>query len=252
MDFRKATLEKLDGFITRNEALVNKLLDNYGLNMNDLMKPQNRNVSSSITNEGNESFSATFHSPGYKYSIKYDECELARILRNVSSNKDRVLQESRPVPSSHKELLTNFTTDERLAIYQEAIQSTPKIDPLPEIEINFRKKDKDEKMTSLTDIAAYRRDVRRRNQKYRVAKNPLTYQEEVRNLIQLQTEALVEYLGQSTVDNVGASQCSDIRAGETSSQRQQCKRRRSRSKSPNNRGKLSFTRGSFEAKSKRR
>lgn len=52
-------------------------------------------------------------------------------------------------------------------------------------------------LTSLADVAAYRRDIRRRNQKYRLAKNPLSYQEEVRNLIQLQTEALAEYLGES-------------------------------------------------------
>lgn len=61
---------------------------------------------------------------------------------------------------------------------------------------SFKKQNKDAKMTSLADIATYRRNVFRRNQKYRVAKNPLTYQEEVRNLIQMQTEAMVEYLGQ--------------------------------------------------------
>ncbi|XP_058821608.1 U11/U12 small nuclear ribonucleoprotein 48 kDa protein-like isoform X2 [Topomyia yanbarensis] len=151
-----------------------------------------------------------------------------QFLPRTPQNTSSILPETRPVPSSHRDLLLNFTRDERLAMYQDAIASTPKLEPLPEIQIVFKKKDKDAKMTSLADIAVYRRDIRRRNQKYRVAKNPLTYQEEIRNLIQLQTEALTEYLGQPAADIV----CKDSSSNITVEHKQQ--RKRAETKSPSN------------------
>ncbi|EAT46747.1 AAEL002105-PA [Aedes aegypti] len=185
MEKREASLEKLSNFINNTNRTIDQLLNNLGWNR-DVLRSTN-----------NKSKRVGQNSPTHRSGKVLQEDSLPEsFLPEKHPLSMKLDLKPEQVPKSHKDLIINFTREERLAMYEQAVASTPKQEPLPDLQLNFSKRDKNARPTSLADIAAYRRDVRRRTQKYRLAKNPLSYQEEMRNLIQLQTEALAEYLGQ--------------------------------------------------------
>ncbi|XP_055642075.1 uncharacterized protein LOC129778925 [Toxorhynchites rutilus septentrionalis] len=206
MEDRKATLNNFTNFIEKSNQCVNDLLTELGWERSKLKVPSEdpgHKRSQSVNRIHGEEFPETFLDKHHASSLKIDEQKTISIFKEAMNTIPGIQTAipvenlvDRSVPSSHQDLIINFTKDERLALYQHVIRNTPKIDPPVDIEISFRKYDKGAKMTSLTEIASYRRDIRRRNQKYRISKNPLTYREEIKNLIQLQTEAIAEYLGQ--------------------------------------------------------
>ncbi|XP_065092401.1 U11/U12 small nuclear ribonucleoprotein 48 kDa protein-like [Ochlerotatus camptorhynchus] len=209
MEQRRVKLSSITTFIENTTETIDKFLEDFGWDRDKLLKEYNNGTQQiGLKKDSNEdSFPESFYDEQHQCSVKMDEHTQATIIRGVNNeNPDMEIVRqtedilaTREIPSSHKDLLVNFTREERLALYRYAVESTPKQEPLPEFQISFKKRDNLAKLTPLAEIAAYRRDIRRRNQKYRVAKNPLTYQEEMHNLIQLQTEALAEYLGQSPV-----------------------------------------------------
>ncbi|XP_053696327.1 uncharacterized protein LOC128743725 [Sabethes cyaneus] len=190
MEDRKELLNNVECFVAKSNQLLSIMLQDFKWIRGDLMKPPNTVVLRRKQNEAiNEPLPESFYSDQHRCSIKI-------------ATPDTESDSSRFTPSSHADLVINLSREERLLYYQDVILQTPTLRAPPEIQINFKKKDADAKMTSLEDIVSYRRDIRRRNQKYRIAKNPLTYQEELRKLIQLQAEALTEYIsGQSSSES---------------------------------------------------
>uniref|UniRef100_A0A182JSC3 Uncharacterized protein n=1 Tax=Anopheles christyi TaxID=43041 RepID=A0A182JSC3_9DIPT len=157
-------------------------------------------------------------------NIKQAEAILEEVYRNPSFELGVPLEKlvDRGPPSSIADLHVNFTREERLSIYQHVLKNTTKPPDVPEIKIRYyrefykvfvykssaqllrflsrfkRDTRSEEKATSLPAIAAIERDARRRNPKHRVSRNPLTYSEKVRHLIQVQTDALAHHFRQDS------------------------------------------------------
>nr|XP_019526804.2 LOW QUALITY PROTEIN: U11/U12 small nuclear ribonucleoprotein 48 kDa protein-like [Aedes albopictus] len=196
MDTRKAKLAEINNFIENANSTIDKMLHSFGWSRDVL---QSKNKTSAPVGRQNLSSCRTESAGQHKSKDLIEEPLPESFLDGKHPCSIKFDHAPEQVPKSHKDLITNFTREERLAMYEQTIASTPKHESLPELQLNFKKRDNQERLTSLADIAAYRRDTHRRSQKYRFAKNPLSYQEEMRNLIQLQTDALAEYLGQSKV-----------------------------------------------------
>uniref|UniRef100_A0A182P279 Uncharacterized protein n=1 Tax=Anopheles epiroticus TaxID=199890 RepID=A0A182P279_9DIPT len=136
-----------------------------------------------------------------EYNIKQAEAILEEVYQNPSLELGVPLEQlaDREPPSSIADLHVNFTREERLSICRHVLNNTAKPADAPEIKIRFKRDvHSEEKVTSLPEIAAIERDARRRNPKYRGSRNPLTYSEELRHLIQVQTDALAHHLRHSS------------------------------------------------------
>uniref|UniRef100_A0A182R4N1 Uncharacterized protein n=1 Tax=Anopheles funestus TaxID=62324 RepID=A0A182R4N1_ANOFN len=236
METRKLALKELKSFITESERRINGLLDSIGwskecVQRSSTIQPTNDiqgvKAESTSTDTFPPSFQATDSSSSIRLdNIKQAEAILEDMYKNPSFELGVPLEElaNRNPPSNLEDLHVNFTRDERLSMYNHVLINTTKPPDVPEIKIRFKRDaHSEEKVASLAEIAAIERDTRRRNPKHRVSKNPLTYKEEVKHLIQVQTDALAHHFSQSSA----STQASD------KSKRKKFKHiRKSRSNSP--------------------
>ncbi|XP_055606017.1 uncharacterized protein LOC129754155 [Uranotaenia lowii] len=206
MEERASAIERFSKCIETAETFVADMLAQFNWSRDSLKETSK--IASKPKKEPKFEFQQSCLKANDPYSVRIDQTTQEAIINNTAlddktSHEIDSLHNARYIPSSFEDLVTNFTAEDRLAIYQYVIDKTPKTNHVAEIEMRFKKKDKDEKPTSLAEIAAYRRETRRRNPKYRVAKNPLSYKEEIAQLIQLQTETMAEYLNQSKSSKKG-------------------------------------------------
>ncbi|XP_035892192.1 uncharacterized protein LOC118503257 [Anopheles stephensi] len=212
METRKLALKHLQSFIDESEQKINSILESLGwskesvINLNsDKHKDDGKDIQNTLT-DATDMFPPSFQPNNSSSSIRLDnikqaEAILEEVYQNPSFELGVSLEElvNRGPPVNLEDLHTNFTRDERLSLCQHVLKNTTKPPDVPEIKIRFKRDaHSEEKPTSLTEIAAIERDARRRNPKHRVSRNPLTYSEKVRHLIQVQTDALAHHFAQST------------------------------------------------------
>lgn len=202
-------VKQLNDFIENSESRIDALLSKLGWTKDDLLKTDSIMPNEQVK-DGNErpkleeTFPPSFHSPDAPCSIRMDSVKQAEaILEGLYQNPSFELGVpleaicSRDPPSSIEELHVNFTREERLLLYEHAVKNTVHPPNVPDIKIRFKPDShSEEKHASWPEIAAMERDSRRRNPKHRVARNPLPYNEELRHLIHIQTEALTQHLQQ--------------------------------------------------------
>uniref|UniRef100_A0A182N781 CHHC U11-48K-type domain-containing protein n=1 Tax=Anopheles dirus TaxID=7168 RepID=A0A182N781_9DIPT len=211
MESRKSTIQNLSSFIDECECRLNNILDNLrwskeSVRLSDFIIKDVESVGTDQPTNATDTFPPSFQAADSICSIKLDNITQAEaILEEVYSNPSFELGVSfeelttRNPPSSLEDLHVNFTREERLALYNHALKNTTKPPEVPEVKIRYKRDERSEaKATSLAEIAAIERDARRRNPKHRVSRNPLTYNEQLKQLIQLQTEALTNHIQQST------------------------------------------------------
>ncbi|XP_053669552.1 pre-mRNA-splicing factor CWC22 homolog [Anopheles marshallii] len=211
METRKLALEELKSFISESERRIKSLLDSLGwskasVHSMSIFLLQNGVEGAKAQLNLHETFPASFQATNSSCTIRLDNIKQAEaILEDVYQNSSYELgvplEElvNRNPPSNLEDLHVNFTRDERLSLYQHVLKNTTKPPDVPEIKIRFKRDGQsEEKVASLTEIAAMERDARRRNPKHRVSKKPLTYKEEVRHLIQVQTDALANHFRHSS------------------------------------------------------
>lgn len=100
-----------------------------------------------------------------------------------------ILGKSQSAPNSWWELVANFSTLERLRLYNFVLDKTGHLQE-PELKISF---DDGQKALSMADIL--RLQTKKKKAKYRVPKaRPTSYTEELRGLIEIQMDAYCEYL----------------------------------------------------------
>ncbi|KAK6625323.1 hypothetical protein RUM43_005620 [Polyplax serrata] len=117
---------------------------------------------------------------------------LSSILGNGSSSTgDSTL---RPVPNSSSSLDSNFTREEKLALYDYVIDNTKKQNLYSDLYFQETEKKVDKKEMTPWEIAAAERDAKRRRASYRnkVHTNRKTYTEVLKEVIDSQMEMLKE------------------------------------------------------------
>ncbi|XP_050070807.1 E3 ubiquitin-protein ligase RBBP6-like [Anopheles maculipalpis] len=216
MESRQRVLDQLKSFIEDSEQRINNIIHSLKWSKDGLLRSKCDKPKDGVKNESNRSndmFPPSFQASESSSSIRLDNIKQAEaILEAMYENPSFALAVpfeelvNRGPPSNLADLHINFTPDERLSLYQYVMKNTIKPPDVPEIKIRFKRDAHgEEKATSLTEIAAIERDARRRNAKHRVSRNPLTYSEKVRHLIQVQTDALAHHFGQSSTQTAEAS-----------------------------------------------
>ncbi|XP_052890764.1 nuclear speckle splicing regulatory protein 1-like [Anopheles moucheti] len=211
METRKLAIAELKSFISESERRIKSLLDSIGWSKESVqhangIKQKDGVEEAKAELNSHDTFPASFQATNSSSCIRLDNLKQAEaILEDVYLNSSFELgvplEElvNRNPPSNLEDLHVNFTRDERLSLYNHVLKNTTKPPDVPEIKIRFKRDaQSEEKVASLTEIAAMERDARRRNPKHRVSKKPLTYKEEVRHLIQVQTDALAHHFRQSS------------------------------------------------------
>ncbi|XP_041761798.1 uncharacterized protein LOC121588184 [Anopheles merus] len=237
MASKQLVLDHLKSFIEESESRINRILQSVGWSKESLLNSNVTKTTDEHSQDKNQSnntdtLPASFQPSDSRSSIRLDnikqaEAILEEVYRNPSFELGVPFENlvDRDPPSSIADLHVNFTREERLSICQHVLANTTKPPDVPEIKIRFKQDThSEEKPTSLPEIAAIVRDARRRNPKHRVSRNPLTYSEELRHVIQVQTDALAHHFRQTSRTAVV-----DAREG----RRRESKHvRKSRSKSP--------------------
>uniref|UniRef100_A0A1A9WSY2 Uncharacterized protein n=1 Tax=Glossina brevipalpis TaxID=37001 RepID=A0A1A9WSY2_9MUSC len=113
----------------------------------------------------------------WKNSVNLRTPQLQELLKNFNVK----------APINFAELQLNFSREEKLKIYQYVIENTLKVEEIVPIERNHGE-------ISLAEIVAAKRREKRKKRRYRTSKP--THTEEVRALVDLQMQALQQYLGQ--------------------------------------------------------
>ncbi|XP_058116321.1 membrane-associated guanylate kinase, WW and PDZ domain-containing protein 1-like isoform X2 [Anopheles coustani] len=181
-------VNQLNDFIEHSENRIDALLSKFGWTKDNLLQTESIAPNEQVADVNErpkleETFPPSFHSINAPFSIR-----MGVPLEAICS---------RDPPTSLEELHVNFTPEERLLLYEHAVKNTVHPPNVPDIKIRFKPDShSEEKHASWPEIAAMERDSRRRNPKHRVARNPLTYNEELRHLIHIQTEALTQHLQQ--------------------------------------------------------
>ncbi|XP_058116320.1 uncharacterized protein LOC131284479 [Anopheles ziemanni] len=202
-------VNQLNDFIEHSENRIDALLSKFGWTKDNLLQTESIAPNEQVADVNErpkleETFPPSFHSINAPFSIRMDSVKQAEaILEGLYQNPSFELGVpleaicSRDPPTSLEELHVNFTPEERLLLYEHAVKNTVHPPNVPDIKIRFKPDShSEEKHASWPEIAAMERDSRRRNPKHRVARNPLTYNEELRHLIHIQTEALTQHLQQ--------------------------------------------------------
>ncbi|XP_052863286.1 pre-mRNA-splicing factor CWC22 homolog [Anopheles cruzii] len=210
VESKKQTLQRIANFISEADNKITSILTSFGWTRENILGRQaNRPLTTSNDEKRDkveEQFLPSFVAPDSASTIQMDNIKQAEAIledfyQNPSLELGVPLEEicNRAPPTNLADLQINFTREERLSIYRHAARNTRRVPDVEDIKISYQKSSTtNQKGTAtLAQIAAYERDARRRNPKHRVAKNPLTYTEEVRHLIHIQTEALVQHLQQT-------------------------------------------------------
>lgn len=148
-------------------------------------------------NETNEHITNKFHK--LLSDLSWTQEDLQRNHQRSSHPQSK----RRPQPKDREPSPDLRSSSQKLADYETAIRINPtKPDLMTQLlEDNIMATNPGqagkEGEQSLTDILRQKRDLKRRRQKYRTTKAPpLSYTEEVRQLIGLQNEAWTQFLGQ--------------------------------------------------------
>ncbi|XP_058055919.1 pre-mRNA-splicing factor CWC22 homolog [Anopheles bellator] len=252
VESKKQTLERIANFISEADSKISSILTSFGWTRENILESEANRPLNTPNDEKRakleEKFLPSFVGPDSASTIQMDNIKQAEaILEDFYQNPSLELGVpldqicDRAPPTNLADFQINFTREERLSIYRHAARNTRRVPDVEDIKISYQKSSTTgQKATAtLAQIAAYERDARRRNPKHRVAKNPLTYTEEVRHLIHIQTEALVQHLQQTKSPSRSEVKrepkrhrrsCSKS-SDETQSRRKKKKRNRSRSRS---------------------
>ncbi|XP_050085043.1 U11/U12 small nuclear ribonucleoprotein 48 kDa protein-like [Anopheles aquasalis] len=235
---RKEVIQSLKSFIDDAESRITSILESYGWTKENILqttvtsqRDANRQVEDSKA-PADEEFLPSSYPADSPYSIHMDTVKQAEAIledfyQNPALELGVPLEDicSRNPPSNLAELQRDFTREERLSLYRHAVENTRKMPEVQDIVINYNNGDSSSGgrgTATLTELAAIERDARRRNLKHRVAKNPLTYTEKIRQLIHLQSETLAKHFHQTNPKPD---------AEETTKRRKRTHRERSRSRS---------------------
>ncbi|XP_049531698.1 uncharacterized protein LOC125949053 [Anopheles darlingi] len=210
---RKLVIQSLKTFIEEAESRINSILESYGWTKEHILQTTStsqRVANSEVKNHKestDEEFLPSTYPADSPFSIRMDTIKQAEAIledfyQNPALEIGVPLEDicSRNPPSNNAELQRNFTREERLSLYRHAVENTRKVPEVQDIVISYNNGDSSSagrSTATLTELAAIERDARRRNPKHRVAKNPLTYTEKIRQLIHLQSETLAKHFQQT-------------------------------------------------------
>lgn len=132
------------------------------------------------------------------FSIKFDERLQDEILRRAKEQNPAMQTGigERLIPRTSNRLLTEFTSDERKALYDYVISNTAKPDIGQDIAVidNLKQEQKDKELSSL-ELMAQERNLKRRSAKHRgVHTNKKSHVEILREVINQQMEIYTDYM----------------------------------------------------------
>ncbi|XP_029177906.1 U11/U12 small nuclear ribonucleoprotein 48 kDa protein-like [Nylanderia fulva] len=130
------------------------------------------------------------------FSIKFDEQLQDEILRKAKEQNPAMQTGigERLIPRTSDRLLTDFTSDERKALYDYVISNTAKPDIGQDIAVNLKQEKKDKELSFL-DLLVQERNLKRRRAKHRgVHTNKKSHIEILREVINQQMEIYIDYM----------------------------------------------------------
>ncbi|XP_029675416.1 U11/U12 small nuclear ribonucleoprotein 48 kDa protein-like [Formica exsecta] len=142
------------------------------------------------------------------FSIKFDEKLQDEILRKAKEQNPAMQTGigERLIPRTSDRLLTDFTSDERKALYDYVISNTAKPDIGQDIADigNLKHQEKEDKKLSFLELLVQERNLKRRRAKHKgVHTNKKSHVEIIRELINQQMEIYTDYmLEQNNSDHV--------------------------------------------------
>ncbi|KAL6422995.1 hypothetical protein ACFW04_010468 [Cataglyphis niger] len=149
------------------------------------------------------------------FSIKFDERLQNEILKKAKEQNPamQIGIGERLIPRTSDRLLTDFTSDERKALYDYVISNTAKPDIGQDIaNIGNLKQEKEDKKLSFLELLVQERNLKRRRAKHKgVHTNKKSHVEILRELINQQMEIYTDYmLEQNNSDHVQISEPDDL------------------------------------------
>ncbi|GAB1865128.1 U11 u12 small nuclear ribonucleoprotein 48 kDa [Camponotus japonicus] len=149
------------------------------------------------------------------YSIKFDEKLQNEVLKKAKEQNPamQIGIGERLIPRTSDRLLTDFTSDERKALYDYVISNTAKPDIGQDIADigNLKHQEKQDKELSFLELLVQERNLKRRRAKHRgVHTNKKSHVEILRELINQQMEIYTDYmLEQNNSDHVQTIESND-------------------------------------------
>ncbi|XP_029052413.1 U11/U12 small nuclear ribonucleoprotein 48 kDa protein-like [Osmia bicornis bicornis] len=141
-------------------------------------------------------------------SIKLDS-SLQNTILQEASKKDSTMKigpSERLIPQTSDRIFTDFTCDERKALYDYVVSHTMKIDIGHDITDTHKPKgqDKDEKKLSFLELLMQERNLKRRRAKHKgVHTNKKSHTEILREVINQQMEVYIDYMAETQVVGCG-------------------------------------------------
>ncbi|XP_012228138.1 U11/U12 small nuclear ribonucleoprotein 48 kDa protein [Linepithema humile] len=152
------------------------------------------------------------------FSIKFDEQLQNEVLRKAKEQNlsMQIGMGERLVPRTSDRLLTDFTSDERRALYDYVIANTTKLDIGQDIEDinNLQPQETEEKQLSFLELLIYERNLKRRRAKHKgVHTNKKSQVEVLREVINQQMEIYTDYIsGQTISESATSSEPMDVQS----------------------------------------